>query len=270
MLNFLKYIKYNNFIIKNKCKKTPYNYSGKICIRHIKKNFPKNIRIYNNTTLITELPGFVIKKIKDMFNFKEYALIYYLNGFITYILNIAKLPVNFLVFNSLKYNNKVNLASSYPLKKYPSGCLVSNIEFKPFQGAKLCTSNGLFAKIIKHTTLNYTILQLAKKKKINKKFKYKYLYIHSNCFANFGIINSRNKIKILNKAGDSINIKKRKPRVRGVAMNPIDHPHGGGEGKTSGGRPSSTPWGIYCKGYKTLNKKIRKQKERKLRKYFIN
>lgn len=72
----------------------------------------------------------------------------------------------------------------------------------------------------------------------------------------------------MNKAGDTINIKKRRPRVRGVAMNPIDHPHGGGEGKTSGGRPSSTPWGIYCKGYKTSNKRIRKKKERKLKKLF--
>lgn len=165
MFHFLKYIKTNYFTIKNKCNKTPYNYSGKICIRHKKKDHPKAIRIFNNNILIQEIPGFVIKKLKDKFNLKEYALIYYLNGFISYILNIAKLPINFLIFNSKKYTNSVNLASSYPLKSYPTGCLVSNIEFKPFQGAKLCTSNGLFAKIIKHTSLNYTILQLAKKKK---------------------------------------------------------------------------------------------------------
>lgn len=268
MFHFLNKINYKIFFIKNKRSRTPYNYSGKICIRHMKKTYPKKIRLFNKYQIIQDIPGFVVQKFNDYFLNKEYALIYFLNGFIHYILNIEKLPINYLIYNNSKSLKNVSLGSSFFLKKYPIGSLISNIEFIPNQGQKLCTSSGLYAKIIKHTVSNYTIIQLARKKKIKDKFIYKYLYLHSHCLANFGIVIGQKKKKNLIKAGDTLNIRKRRPKVRGVAMNPVDHPHGGGEGKTSGGRPSSTPWGIYCKGYKTSNKRERTIRKNKLRKLF--
>lgn len=268
---FLNNIDLNKFKIKNKkVGKTPYNHHGRICIRHIKKGKPVIQRICDITQDILDIPGFVVKKFIDKFNFKEYALIYYINGYISYILDVAKLPIDYLIYKSSYSTNRVTLGTRYALKAYPTGCLVSNIEFSPHNKNKLCTSSGLYAKIIKHTKFNYTILQLAKKQKVNKVLKYKYLYIHSKSKATFGIVKLKRKMGVHFKAGDALRIYRRRPRVRGVAMNPVDHPHGGGEGKSSGGRPSSTPWGIYCKGYKTSNKRDRVSYKRRLRYLFTS
>merc|ERR1712151_320026 len=133
------------------------------------------------------------------------------------------------------------LGHSVPLKKIPIGSFIHNISLKLNEGGVLIRSAGTKAVIIE------------------KNVKFSRVKLHSgehrlvpnNCYATLGIVSNENFfLKSVNKAGRSRWLNKR-PKVRGVAMNPIDHPHGGGEGKTSGGRTSVTPWGKPTKNKKT-------------------
>nr|QIA59598.1 ribosomal protein L2 [Conocephalum conicum] len=137
-----------------------------------------------------------------------------------------------------------------PLAKIPIGTWVHNIERNPGQGAKLTRAAGTFAQIIKKVeNTPQCIVRLPSG--VDK-------LIDSRCRATIGIVSNLNHGKCkLNKAGQSRWLGRR-PIVRGVAMNPVDHPHGGGEGRTKGGRPSVSPWGKPTKGgFKTVVRKRR-------------
>nr|YP_004927673.1 ribosomal protein L2 [Treubia lacunosa]AEH99720.1 ribosomal protein L2 [Treubia lacunosa] len=137
-----------------------------------------------------------------------------------------------------------------PLAKIPIGTWVHNIERNPGQGAKLTRAAGTFAQIIKKVeNTSQCIVRLPSG--VDK-------LIDSRCRATIGIVSNLNHGKRkLNKAGQSRWLGRR-PIVRGVAMNPVDHPHGGGEGRTKGGRPSVSPWGKPTKGgFKTVVRKRR-------------
>ncbi|KAK8802174.1 hypothetical protein WA158_002652 [Blastocystis sp. Blastoise] len=150
-------------------------------------------------------------------------------------------------FNVTESINNINGTCMY-IKDIPLGVYIHNIEIVPGKGAQLVRSAGCYAMIIKKEE-NYAII------KLNNKFSKK---ISLKCKATLGIVsNSEHYLQIIGKAGKSRGMNIR-PTVRGTAMNPIDHPHGGGEGKTSGGRPSVTPWGIITKGKKTRKNKSHK------------
>lgn len=136
--------------------------------------------------------------------------------------------------------------NAMPLRLMPEGTRVHNIEFHVGMGGKLCRSAGTSAKLQSKDD-KYALLNL-------QSGEVRYLPI--NCMATIGIVSNENhKNRVLGKAGASAWIGRR-PTVRGVAMNPVDHPHGGGEGKSSGGRKGSfSPWGWYTKGLRTRNKK---------------
>ena len=137
-----------------------------------------------------------------------------------------------------------------PLAKIPIGTWVHNIERNPGQGAKLTRAAGTFAQIIKKVeNTPQCIVRLPSG--VDK-------LIDSRCRATIGIVSNLNHGRHkLNKAGQSRWLGRR-PIVRGVAMNPVDHPHGGGEGRTKGGRPSVSPWGKPTKGgFKTVVRKRR-------------
>nr|YP_009676006.1 ribosomal protein L2 [Solenostoma sphaerocarpum]QDE12843.1 ribosomal protein L2 [Solenostoma sphaerocarpum] len=137
-----------------------------------------------------------------------------------------------------------------PLAKIPIGTWVHNIERNPGQGAKFTRAAGTFAQIIKKVeNTPQCIVRLPSG--VDK-------LIDSRCRATIGIVSNLNHGKHkLNKAGQSRWLGRR-PIVRGVAMNPVDHPHGGGEGRTKGGRPSVSPWGKPTKGgFKTVVRKRR-------------
>ena len=130
---------------------------------------------------------------------------------------------------------------SLPLLKIPTGSLIHNVCTKINSSAELSRSAGSFSQLIEKTS-NYARIKLNSGEQRN---------ISINCYATLGSVS--NELLFLTtkgKAGRSRWLNKR-PHVRGVAMNPIDHPHGGGEGKTSGGRSSVTPWGKPTKGGKT-------------------
>mmetsp|Transcript_46333 Transcript_46333/g.76662 ORF Transcript_46333/g.76662 Transcript_46333/m.76662 type:complete len:311 (+) Transcript_46333:23-955(+) len=123
----------------------------------------------------------------------------------------------------------------------PDGSQVHNIEFIPGHGGKMCRSAGTSAKL-QSKDGKYALLKL-QSGEVRR--------VLLNCRATIGVVSNENhKHRVLGKAGASAWIGRRS-KVRGVAMNPVDHPMGGGEGKSSGGRPSSSPWGWFTKGIRT-------------------
>lgn len=135
------------------------------------------------------------------------------------------------------------------LRDVPTGSHIFNIEFRPFTNGKLIRSAGSKAKLLRKYD-KYGVVSLPSGEK-------KLLLL--SCFATLGTLsNSSYKFKKDYKASNS-RFKNIRPKVRGVAKNPVDHPHGGGEGKSSGGRHSVSRWGLLTKGYVTKRKKIKKK-----------
>jgi len=164
-----------------------------------------------------------------------------------YILAPAGLKILDKIYSSKKKRNLIfQPGNTFLIKNIPVGCLIHNIELIPNNGGKLIRSAGTFAKILYSNQKNFVTVRLASGE---------HRLIPLQCKATIGSVSNENWRYIdIGKAGKSRWLNKR-PTVRGVAMNPIDHPHGGGEGKTSGGRPSVTPWGFITKGPKTRSRK---------------
>lgn len=165
-----------------------------------------------------------------------------------YILAHNSIKVGDILDNTIGAD--IEPGNNLPLRQIPIGSMIHNIELYPGKGGQLCRSAGAYGSLIQKNDSGYAMVRL-----ISGEIR----MIPLECRATLGIVsNVDNKNINLGKAGRNRWLGKR-PVVRGVAMNPVDHPHGGGEGKTSGGRPSVTPWGIPTKGYKTRrNKKTNK------------
>ncbi|MEY1663185.1 50S ribosomal protein L2 [Isoalcanivorax beigongshangi] len=136
-----------------------------------------------------------------------------------------------------------------PLRNVPLGSTVHNVEMRPGKGGQLARSAGTSVQVLakdgQYVTLRLRSGEMRK--------------VHAECRATLGeVSNSEHSLRSLGKAG-AVRWRGVRPTVRGVAMNPVDHPHGGGEGRTSGGRHPVTPWGVPTKGHKTrTNKRTRK------------
>jgi large subunit ribosomal protein L2 len=163
------------------------------------------------------------------------------SGSYHYILAPLDLKVGAIVESGLDV--PVNIGNALPLRNIPVGTMIHNIELKPGHGGQYARSAGTFGVLIQKT-------EDGKYAQIRLKSKEQRL-VPLDCMATIGIVSNLDHGSIsLAKAGRSRWLRRR-PTVRGVAMNPVDHPHGGGEGKTSGGRPSVSPWGKLTKGPKT-------------------
>jgi len=184
------------------------------------------------------------------------ALIYYNNiGLFTYILAPDGLKIGNTIKSYKNINEKINynIGDSFYIKDIPLSTRVYNIEMQPGAGGKIAKAAGTKAILIrKYKKIKFIGIKLPSKQ---------IQYIKENSIASIGVVsNIKYKLIKLLKAGKNRNIGIR-PSVRGVAMNPVDHPHGGGEGKTSGGRPSVSKWGKLTKGFKTSKKKKKKKKK---------
>ena len=167
------------------------------------------------------------------------ALVHYEDGEKRYIIAPQKLKQGDQVISSQKTD--VKIGNSMQMRNIPIGTVVHNIELKIGKGGQLARSAGGYAQIMGRDGL-YVIVKLASGEM---------RLVHGECFATIGSVsNSDHSNRSYSKAGRK-RWMGRRPVVRGVAMNPIDHPHGGGEGKTSGGRHPVTPWGVPTKGKKT-------------------
>ncbi|KTD23280.1 50S ribosomal protein L2 [Legionella londiniensis] len=171
------------------------------------------------------------------------ALIVYKDGERRYIIAPAGLALNDTVVSG--DDAPISTGNALPLKNIPVGTTVHCVELKPGCGAQLLRSAGCSGQIVAKEGA-YSTLKL-RSGEMRK--------VLSACRATVGeVSNSEHNLRALGKAGAS-RWRGKRPTVRGVAMNPVDHPHGGGEGKTSGGRHPVTPWGIPTKGYKTRRNK---------------
>lgn len=182
-------------------------------------------------------------------NRKSYlALICYENNYLSYILANEGMVIG-QILGLTKNLKSVPGVVDY-LKNFLLGAHISNIEHKKNYGGIYSRAAGTQSYILKKYMNNVLIKLPSKQLKL----------INNNCLATFGTIsNVDQKFNKLLKAGQK-RWQGSKSIVRGVAMNPVDHPHGGGEGKTSGGRCSVSPWGILTKGYPTVRGKKRKLK----------
>lgn len=171
------------------------------------------------------------------------ALICYEDGEHAYILAPQKLSIGDRVISDSKADIKIG--NSLQLRNMPVGTIIHNIETKIGKGGQLARSAGSSAQLVGRDGA-YAVIKLASGE---------LRLIRGECYATVGAVsNPDHQNRSYAKAGRSRWLGKR-PHVRGVAMNPIDHPHGGGEGRTSGGRHPVTPWGISTKGKKTRKNK---------------
>jgi len=171
------------------------------------------------------------------------ALITYADGEKAYILAPQRLKTGDTVIASEKVDVKPGNAA--PLRSLPIGTIIHNVEMKPMKGGQLARSAGAYAQLVGRDA-GYAQIRLGSGE---------LRMVLDTCMATVGAVSNQDHMnQSLGKAGRVRHMGFR-PHVRGVAMNPVDHPHGGGEGKTSGGRNPVTPWGKPTKGRKTRTNK---------------
>ena len=171
------------------------------------------------------------------------ALIKYQDGELAYILAPQRLAVGDTIVAGAHVD--VKPGNVMPLGNMPIGSIVHNIETKIGKGGQLARSAGTYAQIVGRDQ-DYVILRLNSGEQ---------RLVHGRCRATIGAVSNPDHMnEVISKAGRNV-WKNKRPSVRGTAMNPIDHPHGGGEGRTKGGRHPVTPWGKGTKGNKTRSNK---------------
>jgi large subunit ribosomal protein L2 len=171
------------------------------------------------------------------------ALVKYADGELAYILAPQRLKAGDQIVAAEKAD--VKPGNAMPLRGMPIGTIIHNVEMKPMKGGQIARSAGAYAQLVGRDA-GYAQIRLQSGE---------LRMVMDTCMATVGAVSNPDHMnESLGKAGRSRH-KGRRPHVRGVAMNPIDHPHGGGEGRTSGGRHPVTPWGQPTKGRKTRKNK---------------
>lgn len=181
---------------------------------------------------------------RDSYRTAKIAILCSGNKSISFILAVRGLQVGDIVMSGV--SSVLKTGNCLPLKKIPIGYEIHNIESSLKNGFKFSRAAGVSSQILNHLSDGKTLIRLSSKEEI---------LLDSCCSATVGFVSySQKKKKSFFKAGYS-RWKNIRPTVRGVAQNPVDHPHGGGEGKSSSGRCSVSPWGKLCKGKITVRKK---------------
>tara|TARA_B100000700_G_C14950476_1_gene811421 strand:- start:159 stop:983 length:825 start_codon:yes stop_codon:yes gene_type:complete len=219
------------------------NNQGRITSRRMGGGVKRRYRIIDFKRNKFEMYAEIVRNEYDPNRSSFISLVKYEDGEYRYILTPQKVKVGDKVISG--ENVEIKEGNCLPLKNIPVGTNVHNIEMKPGAGGQIARSAGTSVQIISKED---TYIQL---KLISGEIR----LINKNCLATIGIVsNPDNKNIKLGKAGRKRYLGFR-PKVRGVVMNPVDHPHGGGEGRTSGGRHPVTPWGQPTKGKKTRSNK---------------
>jgi large subunit ribosomal protein L2 len=219
------------------------NNDGRITVRRRGGGHKRFYRIIDFKRDKFGVPGRVAQIEYDPNRSAHIALINYADGEKRYILAPVGLKVNATVLSG--EDADILPGNALPIKNIPLGTEVHNVELRPGKGGQLVRAAGSFAQIVAKEG-DYAQLKMPSGE-VRK--------VPMVCMATIGQIgNTENENVSLGKAGRTRWLGRR-PKVRGVAMNPVDHPHGGGEGKTSGGRHPVTPWGQPTRGYKTRRNK---------------
>ncbi len=233
------------------------NNNGRITVRHHGGGHKQRYRIVDFKRDKDGVPGVVERLEYDPNRSAHLALIKYADGERRYIIAPKGVEAGTPIVSG--EDAPIKPGNALPLHAIPVGTVIHNIEMKPGKGAQLVRSAGGAAQIAAREGVYATIrLRSGEMRRI-----------HQNCRATVGEVgHNEHNLRKLGKAGAK-RWRGVRPTVRGVAMNPVDHPHGGGEGRTSGGRHPVSPWGTPTKGYKTRSNKrtdgmiVRRRKKRK-------
>ena len=218
------------------------NHDGKMTMRYLGGGHKKKYRVIDFKRNKDGVPATVKEIEYDPNRSARIALLYYADGEKTYIIAPNGLQVGQIIVSGADAAPEVG--NTLPLQNIPLGTIIHSIELRPGQGAAMVRSAGTFAQLTSRED-KYAIVKLPSGE-VRK--------ILSTCKATIGSVgNSDHALERSGKAGRTRWLGRR-PRVRGVAMNPVDHPMGGGEGRASGGHPRSRK-GLLAKGFKTRSKK---------------
>ena len=230
-------------LTESKNKSGGRNNNGRITTRHIGGGHKQRYRVIDFKRDKDGITGVVERLEYDPNRSANIALLLYKDGERRYIIAPKGIKAgDELVSGS---DASIKVGNTLPLSNIPVGTQIHCIEMKPGKGAQIARSAGTSAQLLAREGMYVTIrLRSGEMRKI-----------HINCKATIGEVgNSEHGLRSLGKAG-ATRWRGVRPTVRGVVMNPVDHPHGGGEGRTSGGRHPVSPWGVPTKGYRTRSNK---------------
>lgn len=230
-------------LLDTKSKSGGRNNNGRITVRHVGGGHKQHYRLIDFKRTKDGIPATVERLEYDPNRSANIALVLYADGERRYILAPKGLKAGDSIQSGV--DAPIKAGNTLPLRNTPLGSVVHAIELKPGKGAQIARAAGTYAQLVAKDGAYVTLrLRSGEMRKIE-----------ADCRATLGEIgNAEHMLRSLGKAGAS-RWRGVRPTVRGVAMNPVDHPHGGGEGKTSGGRHPVSPWGVPTKGYKTRKNK---------------
>ncbi|HLD29318.1 MAG TPA: 50S ribosomal protein L2 [bacterium] len=225
-------------------KKSGRNFQGQITALHRGGGFKRRFRLVDFKRTRFDIPARVLAVEYDPNRSALLALIQYENGDKSYILHPEGLKAGHTVISS-KERVEVSPGNAMPLEKMPLGTFVHNVEVCPGKGGQMVRSAGGYAQLMALEG-DFAVLRLpsGEMRKILK-----------NCMGSVGQVGNLDHENIHYGSAGRMRRLGRRPRVRGVAMNIIDHPHGGGKGKSKGGNIPQSPTGVPAKGYKTRQRK---------------
>jgi len=230
-------------LVTSKSRSGGRNNAGRITTRHRGGGHKRNYRAIDFKRDKLGIPSKVERIEYDPNRSAHLALLLYADGERRYILAPKGVKAGDEIRNGS--DAPIKAGNAMPMRNIPVGALIHNIEMKPGKGGQMARSAGNSAQLVaregEHATLRLRSGEMRK--------------VLADCFATIGEVgNVEHGLRSLGKAG-ATRWRGKRPTVRGVAMNPVDHPHGGGEGRTSGGRHPVSPWGLPTKGYRTRSNK---------------
>lgn len=230
-------------LLEKKSRSSGRNHNGRITVRHRGGGHRKHYRVIDFRRHKDDIPARVERLEYDPNRTAHIALVCYADGERRYIIAPRRLKAGDTIISG--QDAPIRIGNTLPIRNIPVGATIHCIEMQPGKGAQLARSAGASAVLLAREGA-YAQVRL-RSGEIRR--------VHIDCRATIGeVSNSENSLRQIGKAGAN-RWRGRRPGVRGVAMNPIDHPHGGGEGRTGEGREPVSPWGTPSKGYRTRRNK---------------
>ncbi|MRX28709.1 50S ribosomal protein L2 [Kangiella sp. HZ709] len=230
-------------LLEKKSRNGGRNNNGRITVRHVGGGHKQHYRVIDFKRNKDAIPATVERLEYDPNRSAHIALVCYADGERRYIIAPKGLKTGAQIISGDAA--PIKAGNTLPMRNIPTGTVIHNIELKPGKGAQMARSAGAYAQLVARDGAYVTLrLRSGEMRKVLAEGR-----------ATIGEVgNSEHMLRSLGKAG-ATRWRGVRPTVRGVAMNPVDHPHGGGEGRTSGGRHPVSPWGTPTKGKKTRKNK---------------
>ena len=230
-------------LLDKKSKKGGRNNNGRITVRHVGGGHKQHYRIVDFKRNKDGIPATIERLEYDPNRSAHIALVLYADGERRYIIAPKGLKAGDQIQSG--EDAPIKAGNTLPMRNIPVGTTIHCVEMKPGKGAQISRSAGTYVQLVARDGAYATLrLRSGEMRKVL-----------AECRATVGEVgNAEHMLRSLGKAG-ATRWRGVRPTVRGVAMNPVDHPHGGGEGRTSGGRHPVTPWGVPTKGKKTRSNK---------------